>query len=366
MKQFISIIIISIIIKGYISACVYADGACTGSIENVLTCTLKEGTEECEEKTACEEKLNPGENDCKNIQTPDPDGTKCVFQSGEPNICVIKKICSTSLEEADCNAAITLTPEKTKCQFDGSCQEIDLCSIASSPSKAVCEAIQVLDSDKQKCIFDSSTTKCVIKTFCDKVTTNFETNCPNAISLDQKKKCVFQTGSSSCSLADLKCTEIEEGSEDICPFLLSETEGKACKYNEANKKCEETDPCKMVKNVENQESCTKTPTTNPITLKCVMKTEGTTKNCDEISKNCSEIKIGGTDDICSKAPVSNEKYKCVLKNGECNEVEKDADTSKSSTTSSTKSSSKSSTKAEEKNGANYAKLSFGLLCLLFF
>ena len=361
MKKIYSIIIISIIIKGYVSACVYQDGACTGSIENVLTCTLKEGTTECEEKTACEEKSNPGENDCKDIQTPNPDGEKCVFQSGEPNKCVIKKICDSSLAEDDCNAAITLTPEATKCQYEGTCQEIDLCSIASSPSKAVCEAIPVLESDKKKCVFDSSTTKCVIKTFCDKVTTNFATDCPNAISLDPKKKCIFQTGGSACSLADLKCTEIEEGSEDICPFVLSETEGKVCKYNEATKKCLEADPCKLVTNVENEESCTKTPTTNPITLKCVMKTEGTTKKCDEEQKKCLEIKIGGSEDICSKAPVSNEKYNCILKNGVCSEVEKDATTSDTS-----KSSTKSSAKAEEKNGANYFKLSFGLLSLLFF
>ena len=40
------------------------------------------------------------------------------------------------------------------------------------------------------------------------------------------------------------------------------------------------------------------------------------------TKKCLEIKSGRTETIWNNAPVSNEKYKCKLKNGECNEVEK--------------------------------------------
>ena len=363
MRKIISIIIISIIIKGFICECQKEGGGCTGGIEGKTRCILEPGEGgaegQCVEKTECELKENPsGENDCKDIPT--LDGEKCVYQQGDPNKCIIKKICSTTLETSDCNDAITLTPEETKCQFNSersACEEIDLCSIASSPSKTVCEAIKVLQKDKQKCVFDSSNTKCVIKTLCNQVTENFATNCPKAISLDPTKKCSFQEGGTACSFTDLKCVEILEGaSNEIC-LSMTGTEGKFCKYDSTNKKCiETTETCKSVKNPSNEESCTILPTSNPITLKCIMKIEGTNKECDEEKKKCLEIKRGGTENICTNAPVSNEKYKCVLKDGACNEVEKEKETTEA----------KSSQKTEEKNGANYIRLSLGLLSLLLF
>ena len=82
---------------------------------------------------------------------------------------------------------------------------------------------------------------------------------------------------------------------------------------------------------------------------------------------------------CTAAPTTDDKkYKCVFQakgseadsKDQCKEVEKEdtSDTTKSSTKSDEKAddTTKSSTKADEKNGANYAKLSFGLLSLLFF
>ena len=73
-------------------------------------------------------------------------------------------------------------------------------------------------------------------------------------------------------------------------------------------------------------------------------------------KKCSEIISGGNENICTNAPVPNEKYKCMLKEGKCNEVEKDA----------TSDTTKSSKKEDEKNGANYIRLSPRLLILLLF
>lgn len=81
-------------------------------------------------------------------------------------------------------------------------------------------------------------------------------------------------------------------------------------------------------------------------MKCIFKTdENGDKSCDEEAKKCLEITFGGSDTICDKAEVSdNNKYKCVAESGRCKEA----------------------AKTGEKNGANYVKLSLGLLSLLFF
>lgn len=79
----------------------------------------------------------------------------------------------------------------------------------------------------------------------------------------------------ACSFTNLICEEIiEDASNDIC-LSMTGIEGKGCKYDKTNNKCRETDEtCIAVTNVE---SCTNIPTSNPITLKCIMKTEGTNK-----------------------------------------------------------------------------------------
>lgn len=60
MRKFVSIIIISILIKYFVSECEKNDeGSCIGRVSGVTTCSL-EG-EECVEKTICEEKENPNE-----------------------------------------------------------------------------------------------------------------------------------------------------------------------------------------------------------------------------------------------------------------------------------------------------------------
>ena len=145
--------------------------------------------------------------------------------------------------------------------------------------------------------------------------------------------------------------------DDIC-LSVAVTGENGCKYDSTNKKCIESAKCKTFTSVSDGKTCTNLPTTNTVTLKCVFNTN----KCDEGAKKCSEITFGGTDEICSKAVVSDDnKFKCAAENDKCKEVAKDASSSsKNSTKSST------SSKSEEKNGANYAKLSLGLLGLLFF
>ena len=200
---------------------------------------------------------------------------------------------------------------------------------------------------------------CVEKTLCSKVESPSAENCPNGVSLNQKKKCEFKSGT-SCSETDKTCAEITEGaSDDIC-LSVAGTGDNGCKYDSTNKKCIESPKCKTFTSVSDEKSCTNVPTSNTVTLKCVLKTN----KCDEEAKKCSEIKFGGTADICSKAAISDDKNQCVAENGQCKEVAKEITESTTSSKNSTKSS--TSTKSEEKNGANYTKLSLGLLVLLFF
>ena len=177
--------------------------------------------------------------------------------------------------------------------------------------------------------------------------------------LKSKKKCEFKSGT-SCSETDKICAEITEGaSDDIC-LSVAGTGDNGCKYDSTNKKCIESPKCKTFTSVSNEKSCTNVPTSNTVTLKFVLKTN----KCDEEAKKCSEIKFGGTADICSKAATSDDKNQCVAENGQCKEVGKEITESTTSSKNSTKSS--TSTKSEEKNWANYTKLSLGLLVLLFF
>ena len=192
---------------------------------------------------------------------------------------------------------------------------------------------------------------CVEKTLCSQVQEPSSDNCQGGVSLNPKKKCGFTTGATACSEVDKTCTEIVEGaSDDIC-LSVAGTGDKGCKYDSTNKKCVESEKCKTFTTAADANTCTNIPTSNPATLKCVLKTN----KCDEEAKKCSEITFEGTDKICGEATVSDNKKKCVAENDQCKEVDKEAATS-----------SKSSTKAEEKNESNYVKLSLGLLSLLFF
>ena len=99
----------------------------------------------------------------------------------------------------------------------------------------------------------------------------------------------------------------------------------------------------------------------------------------ELKNLCKTIEPQAEAD-CTGAPTTDDsKYECEFQakgseegsKNQCKEVEKEektTDTTKSSTKSDEKTddTTKNTTKVDEKNGANYAKLSFGLLTLLFF
>ena len=89
---------------------------------------------------------------------------------------------------------------------------------------------------------------------------------------------------------------------------------------------------------------------------------------------CTKVEPTKEDD-CTGAPTTDDKkYKCVFQakgseadsKDQCKEVEKEATSDTTKSSEKADDTTKSSTKADEKNGANYAKLSFGLLSLLFF
>ena len=194
------------------------------------------------------------------------------------------------------------------------------------------------------------------KVSCSEVKEDLENTCETAVTSNPKTKCIFETGKTACSEVEKTCTEITEGaSEEICASVKV-TGDNACVYKD--KVCKTATLCKKVQNPSVDTDCSNAPTSDQVSLKCILKNESGTKSCVEEAKKCSEILFGGTDTICSKASVSETKYKCTAESGKCKEVEEAAASSKNTT--------KSSTKADEKNGANYMKLSFGLLGLLFF
>ena len=89
---------------------------------------------------------------------------------------------------------------------------------------------------------------------------------------------------------------------------------------------------------------------------------------------CKSVEPTKEDD-CTVAPTTDDKkYKCAFQakgseegsKDQCKEVEKEATSDTTKSSEKADDTTKSSTKADEKNGANYAKLSFGLLSLLFF
>ena len=85
---------------------------------------------------------------------------------------------------------------------------------------------------------------------------------------------------------------------------------------------------------------------------------------------CTKVEPTKEDD-CTGAPTTDDKkYKCVFQakgsKDQCKEVEKEATSDTTKSSEKADDTTKSSTKADEKNGANYVKLSLGLLSLLFF
>lgn len=370
MKRLILLFIITILIKGYANDCLYDGTVCNGSKEGKFQCLLDsdngvciqkyycdnvvekninnceaaitsneatkcvydEDKNECQIKEKCLLETGASQNsDCENIQTSEPDITKCVFDSEESgeNKCKVKKICKPNLEVSDCNSAITLTPQTTKCQYNGdldsnNCEVKELCEIEPNPSFDKCKAIPVSDSTNKKCSYDSE--KCVVKTLCSSVVSPSAQECSYAITEDEiKTKCVLNEGS-TCSTENRECNEITNGtSSSICESVVI-SNGNECTYDETQKKCKEIIKCLNVGTITDETKCPSSPTSDDVTKKCVVKTVGSVKRCDEEPKACTEIKNGATKQICNNAPVSDDTTKkCELnssKPGECIETDK--------------------------------------------
>ena len=81
-------------------------------------------------------------------------------------VVVIKKLCVNSLTEEECNSAITINPETSKCIFNNQkniCQIKENCELEENPSFTNCELIATSVPSENKCEFDTLTSKCIIK-----------------------------------------------------------------------------------------------------------------------------------------------------------------------------------------------------------
>ena len=58
--------------------------------------------------------------------------------------CTIKKLCVASLTEEECNSAITINPQTTRCIFNNQeniCEIKEICELEENPSLTKCELI---------------------------------------------------------------------------------------------------------------------------------------------------------------------------------------------------------------------------------
>ena len=90
MKKIISLIIISIIIKGYLNTCQVEGTSCIGEVEGTTKCEYNEGT--CIEKYYCDKIIEPNKENCEGAITLNPDITRCIFNT-EQEECEIKELC---------------------------------------------------------------------------------------------------------------------------------------------------------------------------------------------------------------------------------------------------------------------------------
>ena len=292
----------------------------------------------CEEKEFCEIETAPSLAKCKEIPVSDSTNKKCTYNSSSGK-CEIKTLC---LKEEDasaekCPSAPTSDDDKNKCIYndqEGKCEEKTLCNKVTTPSKLSCASAITEDETKTRCFFEAKddsksgdTDKCITKEICSEVNSPSADTCRKATTLDPKTKCSFEEGSGACTPTNRGCTEIIDDASTVICESIETSSGKECKYDEINGKCVEITLCKNVGTITDETLCTTAPTSNDLTMKCVVKTVEGTKSCNEEPKTCSEIKNGATDEICANAPVTDStKKKCklnTLKAGECIETDKE-------------------------------------------
>ena len=171
MEKFISLIIFSLIFKGYIGEC--TDEGQT-SVDGKI-CVLKGGKyEEIDQSTLCENKNPSGEADCTSAPTVDDSKYKCLFQakdasvSGSKDECKQKELCAkiaTVTEEKSCTNAPTTNTVTLKCVYkeEGTTkkcveEEKKCTEITAGGTDAICSKAGVSD-DKKKCVADNGKCK---------------------------------------------------------------------------------------------------------------------------------------------------------------------------------------------------------------
>ena len=151
------------------------------------------------------------------------------------------------------------------------------------------------------------------------------------------------------------CNKIEKPSKSSCnEAITSNPSITKCLYNEEKKQCLEARICKYINNIENENDCISSSTSDDIRFKCILKEKNGIKTCQEEAKFCEEILDGATDKICFEAPSLNETKSCVYdnENKKCIEVED------------IKIPASNYSKNEKRNKLNLLFLTFGLLYLL--
>ena len=152
--------------------------------------------------------------------TSTPSLTKCIYEkSGEgSNIqekCTIKKLCVNSLTEEECNSAVTINPETSKCIFnieENKCEIKEICELEDNPSLTKCDEILTSNPLKMICTFDSISNKCIVKKIIPK------TEFPSTEIIEE------EINSESFSDIEINSDEINEGemySETTHQYLSS-------------------------------------------------------------------------------------------------------------------------------------------------
>ena len=155
MKKIISLIIISIIIKGYINECTLSGTTCSGEVEGVSKCVYDETTSQCLEKYYCNHVPEKTQENCEASIASDEENSKCVYEKvGDEDSCTEKTLCDkvTDPSETNCQGATTLNPKATKCVYDSeSCVIKKICDLVPTLEEVECQNSVTLNPSTTRC-----------------------------------------------------------------------------------------------------------------------------------------------------------------------------------------------------------------------
>ena len=177
MKRFISLIIFSLIFKGYVSDCTKNDETCTGASDGKI-CVLE--NEACIEKTLCVGVEPNNEADCTKAPTEDDTKYKCVFKAKDTSN----------------------TESKNKCEQKNLCKKVETaneqsCTEAPTSNTVTLKCVLKTEENTKKCVEEK-------KKSLEIEAGGNDTICGEAGVSNDKKKCVADNG---------KCKEVEKDAE---------------------------------------------------------------------------------------------------------------------------------------------------------